>query len=231
MGKRSYHHGSLENDLIQKGLQLLTTVGLEAFSLRKVADMCGVSNTAPYRHFSNKEALITAITTRVSTEFSCALDSVVQQHEGDCKKQIIEVSKLYVAFMVEHPEHFKCIFMMDHKRPIFIKEWTFTEPDRYIVSMFKTLFKGLGEVQNREDGSWTMDALSVWSLVHGFTVMLVNNTLAYEGRYTDAVESMVKKLLFFSPSGIHGSPVDDESIHTELGDKVDHHGPTQDDVV
>ncbi|ADY13869.1 TetR/AcrR family transcriptional regulator [Sphaerochaeta globosa] len=224
MGKRSYHHGSLENDLIHKGLQLLTTVGLEAFSLRKVAALCGVSNTAPYRHFSSKQALIIAITTRVSTEFTCALDSVVHQYEGDRKKQIIQASTLYVSFMVEHPEHFKCIFMMDHTRPLFIKEGTFTEPDRYIVSMFKMLFGGLGEEH-------TMDALAVWSLVHGFTAMLVNKTLVYEGSYTDAVEAMVKKLCFFSPSGIHGSPIDDESIHTEFGDKVDHHGPTQDDVV
>lgn len=191
MGKKSYHHGSLENDLIQKGLQLLNEVGLEAFSLRKVADMCSVSNAAPYRHFSSKEALITAITTRVSTEFTSALDTVLHQYDGDCEKQIIEVSKLYVAFMVEHPQHFKFIFMTDHSSPITIKEGTFVEPERYIVSMFKTLF----EQRNKEHGSWTMDALTVWSLVHGFTVMLVNNTIAYEGRYSDAVETMVRKLL------------------------------------
>lgn len=195
MGKRSYHHGSLENDLIQKGLQLLTNVGLEAFSLRKVAEMCGVSNAAPYRHFSNKDALITAITTRVSTEFTSALDTVVHQYEGKCERQIIEVGKLYVTFMVEHPEHFKFIFMMDHKSPIIIKEGTFAEPERYIVSMFKTLFERLGNERNMDDGSWSMDALSVWSLVHGFTVMLVNNTIAYEGSYADAVETMVRKLL------------------------------------
>ena len=40
-----------------------------------------------------------------------------------------------------------------------------------------------------------MDALSVWSLVHGFTVMLVNNTIAYEGSPSDAVETMVSRLL------------------------------------
>lgn len=191
MGKRNYHHGSLENDLIQKGLQLLNDVGLQAFSLRKVAEMCSVSNAAPYRHFSSKEALITAITNRVSSEFTSALDTVVQQHKGDCEKQIIEVSKLYVAFMVEHPQHFKFIFMLDHKSPITIKEGTFKEPERYIVSLFKNLF----EERYKEHDSWSMGALSVWSMVHGFTVMLVNNTIAYEGSYSDAVETMVRKLL------------------------------------
>jgi AcrR family transcriptional regulator len=195
MKKNSYHHGSLENDLIQKGLHLLNNVGLEAFSLRKVAEMCGVSNAAPYRHFSNKEALITAITTRVSSEFTSALDAVVHQYKGNFEKQIIEVSRLYVAFMVEHPEHFKYIFMLNHGKPIIIKDGIFTEPERYIVSMFTSLFKGIENERNIEGGSWSMDALSVWSLVHGFTVMLVNNTIAFEGTYADAVETMVKKLL------------------------------------
>jgi hypothetical protein len=40
-----------------------------------------------------------------------------------------------------------------------------------------------------------MDALSVWSSVHRFTVMLVNNINAYEGTHADAVETMVRKLL------------------------------------
>ena len=161
MGKRNYHHGSLENDLIQKGLQLLTNVGLEEFSLRKVAEMCGVSNAAPYRHFSSKEALITAITTQVSNEFTSALDTVVQHHKGDFKKQIIEVSKLYVSFMVEHPQHFKFIFMMDHKMPITIKDGTFTEPERYIVSMFKD--SGKNKTQNWDPGRWMPCQYGVWS--------------------------------------------------------------------
>ena len=60
---------------------------------------------------------------------------------------------------------------------------------------FTFLFKGIENERNIEGGSWTMDALSVWSPVHGFTVMLVNNIIAYEGTHADAVETMVRKLL------------------------------------
>ena len=58
MAKDKYHHGTLKEDLINKGLELLNKEGFEGFSLRKVASMCGVSHTAPYKHFKDKYELI-----------------------------------------------------------------------------------------------------------------------------------------------------------------------------
>ena len=57
----SYHHGDLRNALVAAGLEILTQDGDKTLSLRKVARRAGVSHAAPYRHFSSKEALLTAI--------------------------------------------------------------------------------------------------------------------------------------------------------------------------
>ena len=46
--KKSYHHGNLREELIEKGIELINEEGEEKLSLRKVAKMCGVSNAAPY---------------------------------------------------------------------------------------------------------------------------------------------------------------------------------------
>jgi len=193
MKKEKYHHGFLQKDLIEKGLQLLNSVGLEAFSLRKVAEMCGVSHTAPYRHFKNKEELIYAITTSVSDEFTSLINEALAENEDDCLKQIMAVSKLYVKFMVENPEHFKFIFMTDHHNPIILKNGKFIKTDRWIVSVLENLFIGLRKNESSSESSWSLDALTIWSLIHGFTTMLVNNTIKYEGDYLDAVSLMLKE--------------------------------------
>ncbi|NMA07350.1 MAG: TetR/AcrR family transcriptional regulator [Ruminococcaceae bacterium] len=193
MKKGKYHHGFLEKDLIEKGLQLLNSVGLEAFSLRKVAEMCGVSHTAPYRHFKNKEELIYAITTSVSDEFTLLINGALAENEGDYRKQILAVSKLYVKFMVENPEHFKFIFMTDHHNPIIIKKGEFIKTDRWIVSVLENLFIGLRKNEGISETNWSLDALTIWSLIHGFTTMLVNNTIKYEGDYLDAVTLMLEE--------------------------------------
>lgn len=193
MNKDKYHHGFLEKDLMEKGLQLLNSVGLEAFSLRKVADMCGVSHAAPYRHFKNKEELIYAITMSVSDKFTSSINEALAENEGDYRKQIMAVSKLYVKFMVENPEHFKFIFMTDRHNPIIIKNGDFINTDRWIVSVLKNLFTGLRKNESTDESDWSIDALTIWSLIHGFTTMLVNNTIAYEGDYLDAVSLMLEE--------------------------------------
>ena len=47
--------------LIQAGIQELEQNGPASFSLRRVAQACGVSCAAPYRHFKDKQALLLAI--------------------------------------------------------------------------------------------------------------------------------------------------------------------------
>ena len=48
MDKKSYHHNNLKNELIEKGIELVSNYGLSQLSLRKVAQSCNVSHAAPY---------------------------------------------------------------------------------------------------------------------------------------------------------------------------------------
>jgi AcrR family transcriptional regulator len=57
----SYHHGQLRTELIKLGLEALETEGAELISLRSLAERAGVSKTAPYRHFKDKEAFLGAV--------------------------------------------------------------------------------------------------------------------------------------------------------------------------
>src|ERR1700693_234097 len=55
---KAYHHGDLRNALIQAGLEILAEGGAAELDLRKVARKAGVSHAAPYRHFTDKQALV-----------------------------------------------------------------------------------------------------------------------------------------------------------------------------
>src|SRR5918998_6769731 len=55
---RSYHHGALRQALLDASVNLLREGDVEALSLRAVARAAGVSQTAPYRHFKDRRALV-----------------------------------------------------------------------------------------------------------------------------------------------------------------------------
>lgn len=69
MEKKEYHHKDLKTELLEAGILLLKSEGLEGLSLCKVAAACGVSHTAPYRHLNNKEELLAAMQRYVEQEF------------------------------------------------------------------------------------------------------------------------------------------------------------------
>jgi len=57
----AYHHGNLRAALIQCGLELMERDGIHALTLRAIGEQLGVSRSAAYRHFKDKEALLSAI--------------------------------------------------------------------------------------------------------------------------------------------------------------------------
>src|SRR4026209_2174110 len=59
--KRSYHHGDLEAALLHSAGNILEKEGLEPLGRRAVARRAGVSHNAPYRHFTEREALLAAL--------------------------------------------------------------------------------------------------------------------------------------------------------------------------
>ena len=59
--KTAYHHGDLRSSLVETGAEMIKEAGIEGLSLRKLAERIGVSRTATYHHFNNKNDLLCAI--------------------------------------------------------------------------------------------------------------------------------------------------------------------------
>ena len=57
--KTGYHHGDLRTALIDAGLHLTRTGGPDALTIREATRRVGVSPNAAYRHFADRDALLT----------------------------------------------------------------------------------------------------------------------------------------------------------------------------
>lgn len=195
MDKEHYHHGDLKKEMIQRGIQLLNEAGYNGFSLRKIAAMCGVTHSAPYKHFKSKNELIEAIVQEVSGSFKAALEEAVQMYPDDIENQIIELGKCYVRFMVENPDYMRFIFINPSQKQInMIHECGgSTEPYR----IFKESALHYLEWLKTNPQDQAVDILTMWSLVHGYSMLLVNNNIDVPGGYLEVMDKMLREKLHF----------------------------------
>lgn len=191
MSKEKYHHGDLKQEIIHKGLLLLNEEGFEGFSLRKVAGMCEVSHTAPYKHFKDKDELISAIIEEVWKEFYFALKESTLLHPDDAKIQIIEMGKAYVRFMVENPEYLKFMFLSNKVSPIKIEKDRFYGCEDNAFGVFKNSAENYLKAMNFDEAVYMEKTLTMWSLVHGIALLIAKNSIEYNGDYLELVEKMI----------------------------------------
>lgn len=105
-----YHHGDLRSALLAQASDLLRQEGIEALSLRRLAERTGVSRTAPYHHFKDKHALLCAL----ATEGFRQLDEMITQAHlvpgTDLADGLRRFVRSYLRFALDNPEQYELMF-------------------------------------------------------------------------------------------------------------------------
>jgi AcrR family transcriptional regulator len=104
----SYHHGDLPAALVRAAIELLEEGGAADLSLRAAARRAGVSASAPYRHFADRDALLSAVAAVGYRELGAAL---VQAHPAPkTPDDLADIAVAYVRFALTRPGLFRVMF-------------------------------------------------------------------------------------------------------------------------
>ena len=169
-----YHHGDLRRALLEEAVRTIQIEGIEQLTLRAVAEKLGVSRTALYRHFSDKQALLAAVGREGFRLLRGALTSAWEQH-GRGREGFEAMGLAYVHFAVAHPAHYRVMFgrflESCSKDAEFVQEAT---------AAFQVLVDSLVEQQRagivRRDDPFTLGRF-VWSVVHGMAMLAIDGQL------------------------------------------------------
>lgn len=105
----NYHHGNLRLALLDAAVSQIKEVGVEKLSLRGIARTVGVSQTAPYRHFKDKNELLSEIATQAFNELYSLNYSSTDHHASPVANiQVIGMS--YLQYAIKNPEKYRLLF-------------------------------------------------------------------------------------------------------------------------
>jgi AcrR family transcriptional regulator len=190
-----YHHGDLRQALIEAALELVSEKDVDSVSLREVARRVGVSHTAPYRHFDDKDSLLAAIAQEGFQMLHQALAVVSEQTSIDPLKRLQDIGVAYVDFALKHSTHYRLMFSAygttsAQQHPEL--EQSATQAFMVLVNSIKM---GQQEGVIRLDDTEQL-ALAAWSMTHGLAMLLMDGQIAIETFQSVAlVSSFITQIL------------------------------------
>ena len=167
--KTGYHHGDLRMALIDAGLHLTRTGGPEALTIREATRQVGVSPNAAYRHFVDREALLSAVASAIQHRMVARMQSSARRQASD---RLRAVGMGYIKFALDEPGWFTVAFF--GADPIGLGDQTASAPPYLaLVDALDAMVNAGGLSPDRRLGAeWPC-----WSAVHGFAELALRGPL------------------------------------------------------
>ena len=185
MSEKPYHHGNLKKELIERGLEFIDQHGVENLSMRKLADLCGVSSAAPYAHFRNKEDYLIEVQQYITDQFVETLQETVKRTR-DQKKILLNLGKKYVIFFYENPLYYHFLFFYGK---IDLVNY---QPYQLFTGISSEFFTAMG-VEKKNIRPVT---LALWSMVHGLAGLSTMGGVLDSKKIEKDIESVLQSVKF-----------------------------------
>lgn len=180
MAPATYHHGNLREALLEHAVELARGGGPDAVVLRDVQRAAGVSNSAAYRHYSDRQALLTAVQIHGMTLLGESMVEALAALPPRDRKDLRALARLratgqaYVDFALAEPGLFRTAFApggLHHTDEN-------VSPDRHPFRILSACIDDLVATgvlsPDRRDG---LDE-AAWATVHGLSVLFLDGPLA-----------------------------------------------------
>ena len=184
-----YHHGDLRRALLDAALEVLSREGAAALTLREVARRAGVTHAAPYRHFTDKQALLATVAEEGFRMLASQMSEAWKKHEGDPVHGMEAIGVAYVCFATGQRAHFQVMFGkdIDWSRDHTGLEETADCCFEVLISAVQAC-QGVGAIR---PGDPLIPALCAWSMVHGLSELIANGQFTAMDLAVPSVEELL----------------------------------------
>lgn len=188
----SYHHGDLRQSLLSAAAEMINDAGVEAVSMRKLADKVGVSRTALYHHFDGKQALLCAVAEAGFIYQRQQLQAVMQECESLVPRELLQrYIKAYIDFAVQNPAYYGLMFGGEI--------WKSAGANDQLMDVAKRAFKNYVDTiaawQEQGVVAKTEDALRFaqvsWGTLHGLSRLMIDGIYIEQSPQQEIIDTVV----------------------------------------
>ncbi len=195
VSKTKYHHGDLRKSLIITASDMVTEAGIESLSLRKLAERIGVSRTAAYHHFTDKNDLLCAIAQQGFERWHQLSNEIFSTENVSNEDKYRNFVHAYIAFATENPSLYELMFgrviWKENNSTDTLKEIAYTSFN-YQVEMTK-LWQEQGII-NGDENTLRLAQVS-WATLHGIARLVIDGIYAQASQIDEMCECAVNVFL------------------------------------
>ncbi len=181
---KAYHHGDLAAALLNAAEELLEDKGVAGLGLREVARRVGVSAMAPYRHFSDREALLAGVATRGFEVFGAELRAAAAAYPDQAHSA---VGYAYICFAIRRRGLFQLMF-----GPEIGNRSAYPSLKEAMERAFERLRSRLRQEGESEDDT-LVHAMQSWGMVHGLAHLILDGIVS-----PDRADALARKATGFT---------------------------------
>lgn len=197
--RRQREREELHAAIIDAAVEIVSTEGVDALSVRAVADRIEYSHATIYLYFTGKDELLRAVVHEAFARFDAMLDrALVTSESGGTQAQLAAVRRAYIDFALEHTAYFRLMFAIPGVpcldpgcRPSDLGVLGEPLPRRAAWERFSDVVtRGIAEgtlpYPEPEQG-----IISFWAVLHGFVTLYLAGHLDRNIHNADELDAMV----------------------------------------
>ena len=178
--KDKNQYGDLRLRLLRTASEIISKEGLKKLTMRALSNQVGVSRTAPYRHFENKDALLLAIAEEGFNELTIQYRKINRDKSLDSLSKLQNIGLAYIEFAINNQGAFRLMFGQEitqqQRSPKLFSDAseTFNE---YLIAV-----KAFQDEMDITINDYSILANYSWAAVHGLATLLIDGQIQVLGK-------------------------------------------------